>query len=451
MNTRTIRLGLVAVLCAVAAIQAIAGVQLITPDIIAGSGLVFALGEIDMKGLTELIEKQGRAWEEFKSANDARLKAIEEKGYAPADLIGKVDALNGELTKLSAECLALQVKANRPGTGGDGKIITPEQEEHKRALGRYLRKGEDANLHALERKAMSAFSDPDGGYLVDEAMESAIDRIAAAQVAMRRLARVVPIGSPVYEKLVKTRGVSGGWIGESEDSSESTEPQFSRIQIPVWRLYAEPWVPNDLLEDAVYDLEGDLGVESGITFGETEGTAWINGTGVKQPRGFLSYSIVANASYAWGKIGYIASGASGAFAASNPGDKLIDLQHALKPAYRNGATWLMSDATLASVRQMKDGSGAYYLWQPDPLVGFGGRLLGSPVETDDYMPTIAANSYSISYGNFQRGYTIVDRRGVAVIRDQLTKKGTTKFHLSKRVGGGVTNFEAIKVMKFAAS
>ncbi len=451
MKTTHLRLGLVAVLCAVFAVQSFAGVQLLDPAALAGGGLLFALGEMDMKGLADLIEKQGKAWDEFKSANDARLKAIEEKGYAPADIVGKVEAINAELTKLSADYLNFQIKQNRPLVGVDGKSLTAEQEAHKKALGQYLRKGAEADLHALERKAMSAFSDPDGGYLVDEVMDAEIDRVAAAQVAMRRLARVITIGGAQYEKLVKTRGVSGGWIGESEDSSESTEPQYSRILIPVWRAYAEPWAPNDLLEDAIYDLEGDLAVEAGITFGETEGTAWINGTGVKQPRGILGYSIVANSSYAWGKVGYIASGASGAFASSNPSDKLIDLQHALKPAYRNGATWLMSDTTLGTLRQMKDASGQYYLWQPDPLVGFGGRLLGSPVETDDYMPTIAANSYSLAYGNFQRGYTIVDRRGTAVIRDPLTKKGTTKFHFSRRTGGGITNFEAIKVMKFAAS
>jgi HK97 family phage major capsid protein len=160
---------------------------------------------------------------------------------------------------------------------------------------------------------------------------------------------------------------------------------------------------------------------------------------------------VANASYAWGKLGYVVTGNSGAFSASNPGDDLIDLQHSLKAQYRPGAAFVMADATLASVRQMKDGSGAFYLWQPDPLAGFGGRLLGSPVEIDDNMPVAAANSLSIAYGNFAQGYVVVNRSGTVVIRDNVTAKGKTKFNFRRRFGGGVQNFEAIKLLKFGTS
>ena len=185
--------------------------------------------------------------------------------------------------------------------------------------------------------------------------------------------------------------------------------------------------------------------------GETEGAAFITGNGVGKPRGIAAYTFAANASYAWGKVGYIASGKSAAFTSVAPADKIITLQHALKPKYRPNATWLTNDGTLATMRQLKDGSGAYYLWQPDPAAGFGGRFLGSPVAIDDNIADVAANSYSLFYGDFRRAYTIVDRRGIAVIRDNVTKKGVTKFHVSKRVGGGITHFEAIKGMKFATS
>ncbi|MEY2655076.1 MAG: hypothetical protein RLZZ524_2104, partial [Pseudomonadota bacterium] len=127
------------------------------------------------------------------------------------------------------------------------------------------------------------------------------------------------------------------------------------------------------------------------------------------------------------------------------------LQHALKSQYRQGAAWVMSDATLATVRQMKDGSGSYYLWQPDPTAGFGGRFLGSPVETDDNMPAVASGALSVAYGNFMRGYAIVNRTGITLIRDNLTSKGQTKFNFRKRFGGGIYNFEAIKLLKMSAS
>lgn len=406
----------------------------------------------DLSEVKKLIDDQGHAWEEFKQANDARLKAIEEKGYAPAETVEKVNTINADLTKLSGELADVMKKVNRPGMVDEKSGLTAEQLEHKQALRQaYLRKGDDEGLHELERKALSSGSDPDGGYLIDAEMDTDIDRIAETISGLRSVANVRAIGSAKYQKFMKTRGVSGGWLAEAADSDESTEPQFSRIEIEAFKMYAEPWVPNEMLEDAFYDLEGDLAMEAGITFGETEGAAFITGNGVGRPRGIAAYTMAANASYAWGKVGYIASGAAGAFASSAPADKLVDLQHALKPQYRPGAVWLMNDATLGTARQMKDGSGSYYLWQPDPTAGFGGRFLGSPVVIDDNVADIAANSLSIAYGNFKRGYTIVDRRGIAVIRDPFTKKGVTKFHFSKRVGGGITNFEAIKFMKFATS
>lgn len=407
----------------------------------------------DISEVKTLIEAQGRAWEEFKQANDARIKAIESKGYAPADVAEKVAKVEAEMKRIDDEAMDLAKKIARVqfSGGGKGKALTEEQVEHKKALVEYLRKGVTGDLRDLEKKALSSSSDPDGGYLIDSEMDSAIDRVAGTISAMRGVANVRTIGNASYKKLVKTRGVSGGWLAEAADSSESTEPQWSEIEIVAFKGYAEPWVPNEMLEDAFYDLEADLVAEAGITLAETEGGAFATGNGVGKPRGILAYSTVANASYAWGSVGYVASGASGAFTSSAPADKLVTLQHSLKAQYRPGAVFMMNDATLATVRQMKDGSGAYYLWQPDPLAGFGGRFLGSQVVVDDNFPDVAANSLSIAFGNMKRAYTIVDRRGIAVIRDNVTKKGVTKFHISKRVGGGITNFEAVKLLKFAAS
>jgi len=405
----------------------------------------------DMTEIKDLVEDQGKAWEEFKTANDSRLEAIESKGYAPVDVVEKVDRINEDLNKIGHDLDELAKKANRP-TAPDGKDgMTADQVEHKAALGKYLRTGQDLGLHELEAKALISNSDPDGGYLVDVEMDNQIDRIAGTMSALRGVANVRSIGNAAYSKLVKTRGISGGWLEENGTSSESTEQQFSKVEIKAEKVYAEPWITNEMLEDSFYDLESDIMMEAGVTFAETEGAAFITGNGVGQPRGIAAYDTVANASYAWGSVGYIASGKSGAFTSSAPADALINLQHGLKAQYRPGAIFMMNDATLATVRQFKDAAAGYYLWQPDSTAGFGGRLLGSPVVVDDNLADVAANSLSLAYGNFQRGYTIVDRRGIAVIRDNVTKKGVTKFHISKRVGGGITNFEAIKLMKMAAS
>jgi HK97 family phage major capsid protein len=172
---------------------------------------------------------------------------------------------------------------------------------------------------------------------------------------------------------------------------------------------------------------------------------------VGKARGITGYDVVANASMAWGKVGFIVSGKSAAFASVAPADKVIGLQHALKAQYRPGAVFLTNDATLGTMRQIKDASGAYYLWQPDPAAAFGGRFLGHPVEVDDNMPAIGAGSYSLAFGNFKRGYKIVRRAGTSLIRDNITAKGQTKFNFRRRFGGGITHFEAIKLMKFATS
>lgn len=416
------------------------------------SALGFALvGDTENLGmeLKELLQKQGENFEAFKKANDELLKAKAD-GKAVADMEAKLAKIDGEFIQINKEIGEIAKKQNRPGAQV-GNSISPEKAEHKAALTHYLRTGKEGDLADLEKKALSSASDPDGGFLVTEEMDTEIDRIAQTAGALRNLANVRTIGAAEYEKLVKTRGVSGGWLAEAADSAESTEPTWSKIEIQAHKMYAEPWIPNEMLEDAFYDLEADVTNEAGITFAETEGAAFITGNGVGKPRGIAAYSTVANASYAWGSVGYIASGAAGAFTSVAPADKIMALQHSLKRVYRPGAAFLLNDSALATVRQMKDGSGTYYLWQPDPSGSFLGRFLGAPVEVDDNMPDIAANSLSIAYGNFKRAYTIVDRRGIAVIRDQVTKKGVTKLHFSKRVGAGITNFEALKFMKFAAS
>lgn len=452
MKLTSRHLGLLCLALAVAAIAVFHPGALFSPD--AGLGLLMlANAPVALPELKSLIEAQTKAWEDFKELNESRLKELEAKGAATGDMQAKLANCNTELNKLSTEIADIIKKMQRPGaTGKDGKTqLSADQVEHQKAFGTWLREGKDAGLAELERKAMNTGSDPDGGYLVGTEMDTAIDRVVETDVAMRRLATVRTIGKGSYKKFVKTSGMAAAAIGEQEDSAESTGPRYAEIELEPHRSYVEPWVSNDMLEDSEYDLEADLADEAGIAFAEYEGNCFINGTGVKRPRGILQYTVVANASYAWGKVGYVASGGAGAFASSNPGDAIISLQHALKSRYRNGAVFLMPDTVLATVRQMKDGSGAFYLWNPDPLAGFGGRLLGAPVEIDDYMPVVAANSYSMAFGNFRRAYTIVDRRGVAVIRDNVTKKGTTKFHFSKRTGGGIHNFEALKLMKFAAS
>lgn len=422
-----------------------------SPEMLAaGLMMPFVVGDTaDTNDLTQLLKDQGKAFEEFKTANDSRLKAIEEKGYAPSDIVEKVDNINSELNRLTKDINEIAKKANRPQTSSESKGLTPDQVEYKSAFQKFIRKGDVNGLSDLEKKAFQRGSDVDGGYLIHPEMESEIDRVASTVSSMRMLADVRTIGKTSLQFRVKKSGVSARWVGEGESGGETTGAQYAQIEIYADEMEIEPWAYNTALEDSDFDIEADIVDEAGIGFGEAEGAAVITGTGVKQPNGILNYNKVANANYTWGKVGFITSGASGDFASSNPGDKVIDLIHSLKSTYRVGATLMMADTTLGALRQIKDGAGSFYLFQPDATGEFNGFVLGVPVVIDDNMPVMEANSYSIAYANFKRAYRIVDRRGIALIRDNITTKGTTKFNFRKRVGGGIKNFEAIKLMKFA--
>lgn len=442
--------GLLAVV-AVMAILAVAGHPMIPPEAIAGLGMLPLMsGEIDMKEIKTLLDKQGEAWGEFTRKNDELLKAKAE-GKAVADLQATVDKTNAELSKLNADIVEMAKKANRPQNGQSGTQLTQEQADYKSAFAGFLRKGDDNGLADLQRKAYNTGSGPDGGYLVLPEMDAEIIRVVGVTSAIGRLARQVTIGTDTFKKVAKTTGMAARRVGPGATGGESTNPKYAELEFTAHTAEAEPWVFNETLQDAIIDLETDLANEAAIAFAELAGVEFATGNGVGCARGITGYDTVANASYTWGKLGYVLTGNSGAFAASNPGDDLIDLQHSLKAQYRPGAAFVMADATLASVRQMKDGSGAFYLWQPDPLAGFGGRLLGSPVEIDDNMPVAAADSLSIAYGNFGQGYVVVNRAGTVVIRDNVTAKGKTKFNFRRRFGGGVQNFEAIKLLKFGTA
>lgn len=402
----------------------------------------------DTTEILGLIEKQGLAWEEFKRTND-EIIAAKADGKAIGDLQAKLDKIQADMAEVRKTAEEAEKKSGRPGAGASAE--SDADLERREAFNRFLRKGDTSAIEALERKTMNSYSDPDGGVLILDEMDRTIDRVVPTISAMYRLANVVTIGTQKYTKLVKTSGMSMARVANGATAGETTNPKYAEIEIEAYVAEVEPWVHNETLQDAFIDLESDLANEAAISFAEGAGSEFITGNGVGKARGITAYTNVANASYAWGSVGYIASGKSAAFASVAPADKVISLQHSLKSAFRPGARWLMNDATLGSMRQLKDGSGSYYLWQPDPAAGFGGRFLGSPVEVDDNMADIGAGSYSIAYGDFGRAYTIVNRAGTTLIRDNITAKGKTKFNFRRRFGGGITNFEALKLMKFATS
>jgi len=405
-----------------------------------------------MPEIKETIEAIGKAFEEFKAANDTRLKEIE-KGKSDPVLAEKVDKINAEISAMAAmkrqlEAIETAVATSR-FSGGDKTETEKAKGEHKAAFEKFFRKGVEADLKGLEVQAgLSTLSDPDGGYRVPEETEKTIDRVATSISAMRRLANVMKIGTSTYKKLVNKGGAGSGWVGEKGSRDETGTPTLVEIAINTKELYANPAATQELLDDATMDISAWLASEVDVEFNEQEASAFISGDGVNKPKGIGAYTTVANSSYAWGKIGYTLGGHATLL---NDADKLIDLQHSLKSVYRNGSVWLMNDLTFAGIRKLKNSTTGEYLWRPGLAEGAPDVLLGKPVEIDDNVDDISAGKFPVWFGNWKRAYTIIDRAGIRVLRDPYTNKPYVHFYTTKRVGGGVTMYEALKCLKIAAS
>jgi HK97 family phage major capsid protein len=402
------------------------------------------------------------AFEAFKGANDARLDEIERKSSADALLEEKVARIDQAVGAAQARLDRVVSEGRRPGiescpSSGRGASLlhpstaswspSPLQGEEKSAFDGYLKTGQS---FGLELKTGLSTASNSAGYVVPEQTERAIERRLMAGSPMREIATVRTVGAGVFRKPVSTAGVASGWVAETAARPETDPATLALLEFPSADLYANPAATQSLLDDALIDLDEWLAAEVEDAFAAQETTAFVTGDGINKPKGFLSYDIVAEADHEWGEIGYIASGAAGAFAAEDPTDRLIDLVYAPKAQYRPNGRFVMNRKTVSAVRKFKDADGNY-IWQPAQRAGETASLLGYRVTEIETMPDIAANSAAIAFGDFQRGYLIVDRAGVRVLRDPYSAKPYVLFYTTKRVGGGVQNFDAIKVMKFAAT
>ncbi|KAB2910824.1 MAG: phage major capsid protein [Hyphomicrobiaceae bacterium] len=382
-----------------------------------------------------------RAFEAFKDANDERLAQLERRMSADIVTTEKVDRLNRALDELA-------LKSARPHLGGNARSAAAGL-QHKAAFDSYIRKGEASALRDLEAKALSVGTPGDGGYLVPPETETAINRAVKDISPIRAIAGIRQVSASVYKKPFAITGAEAGWVAETATRPETDSPTLAELSFPTMELYAMPAATATLLDDAAVNIDEWIAEEVRDAFAEQEGTAFVTGNGTNKPRGFLDYTKVANASWSWGNIGFILTGTSGAFPASNPGDKLIDLAYSVKSGYRANATFVFNRATQAVIRKMKDGDGNY-LWQPAAKAGDASTLMGFPIAESEDMPDIAADSYSVAFGDFRRGYLIVDRVGIRVLRDPYSSKPYVLFYTTKRVGGGVQDFDAIKLLKFGA-
>jgi HK97 family phage major capsid protein len=392
-----------------------------------------------------------RIHEEYKVNNDARLAALERRGAADVLTEEKAARLNAAIDAKMRQFDEKVLKSARPALEGTRQAQgSAAAQEHKSAFDAYVRRGESADLRALEVKAMSVGSNPDGGYLVPAEVETEIGRRLAQVSPIRAIAGVREMSASVYKKPFMTAGPAVGWVGETASRTQTNAPTLDELSFPAAELYAMPAATPSLLEDAAVNVDEWLAAEVEQAFAEQEGTAFVTGDGSNKPKGFLSYTNIANASWEWGKLGYVASGAAGDWPEEDPSDVLVDLIYALRAGYRQNGNFVMNRKTQAAIRKFKDASGNY-LWQPPASLNARASLMTFPVIEAEDMPDIAANSYSIAFGDFRRGYLVVDRQGVRVLRDPYSAKPYVLFYTTKRVGGGVQDFNAIKLLKFAAS
>ena len=428
----------------------------------------------EIKKASEAVDALHAGFEEFKAANDARLAEIEKKGSADALLDEKIARIEADLDiaqNRADEAVLAAKRQSRMVTDTDGNEVNldakalawargiarsrgtdvrefgnPGMAAYKSALDAYLRK-EERTLSSDEVKALSVGSDPDGGYVVHPDMSGRIVTRIFETSPMRAYASIQTISTDALEGLFDLNEASSGWVGETDSRAVTNTPQLGKWRIPVHEVYAKPQATQKLLDDAAINMETWLTTKVAEKFARVEAAAFVSGDGISKPRGFLTY---ASGTTLPGTIEQLPTSASGAFAADpNGADVMINALYGLKTQYRANATWFMNRATLKLVRKLKDGDSAY-LWAPGIAAGQPSTLLGYPVASFEDMPDPASNSLSIAVGDMREAYQIVDRIGIRTLRDPYSAKPYVEFYTTKRVGGDVVNFEAIKLIKFGS-
>ena len=320
---------------------------------------------------------------------------------------------------------------------------------HRKAFDAYVRSGDDDALRGLELegKALSTIVASDGGFLVDPQTSAMVQSELGATASIRRVATVVNVEATSYDLLVDHGGFDSGWATETATVGETGTPHLERIVIPLHELAALPKASQRLLDDAAFDIEGWLAGRIASTFARAEARAFVEGDGIDKPRGFLTHPKVPEAEWGWGSLGYVSAGDAGF--AGVP-DALVDLVYALGAQYRANGTFVMSSKTAGRVRKLKDGDGRF-LWSDGLAAGEPARLLGYPVLVAEEMPSIEDGGFAVAFGDFAAGYTIAERPDLRILRDPFSAKPHVLFYATKRVGGDVSDFAAIKLLSFGES
>jgi HK97 family phage major capsid protein len=428
-----------------------------------------------MLEVKRLIEDQGRAFEEFKKANDERI-AKAAKGEAVADLEAKLTRLNEALDAVGTRVEKTETKLARPGALGRGdQKDSPEALAYKGAFLSWVRSPLDSERQAfLQQRAKAlqaveskAFGGDDGfetratqtvtstgsagGFALPEIIERQIARLSVDISPIRQIATVRTVGSPDYKELFDVNGAAFEWVGETDTRNQTNTPDLAEVAPTFGMGSAKPQASEESLDDLFFDVESWLISSAGEAIGQGEGASFVAGNGTKKPTGFLAGPTpvtTADSARAFGTLQYIASG--GASAMPTSVDTFLDLVYALRARYRANARWVTNKLVLSSMRKYKDTTNQY-LWQPSTQAGEPSTFLGYPITEAEDMPTVAANNFPLAFGDFREGYLIADRVGMRITRDEISSPGFVKFYVRKRLGGKLRNTQAIKLLKIAVS
>ena len=392
--------------------------------------------------ITELREKRAKLWNTMEGFLDTHrnemgvLSAEDDQTYC--NMEAELDALTNEVHRMERReaheeemnKATSKVITERPDMGNASPERTGRASDaYKEDFGRHLRG------KPLVHNVLSTTPDEDGGFLVPEDFERDILTELEEENVIRSLAKV--IRTQHERKIPVATGHSvAQWTAENAAYQESN-PTFGQKQIDAFKLTDLCRVSTELLQDAVFNIEEYIRKEFARAFGIAEEEAFCVGTGTNQPTGIFTDK--------GGEVGVTAAAANAITA-----DELISLVYSLKSPYRRHAKFLLNDSTIAIIRKLKDGNGAY-MWQPSIQANEPDKLLGYDIYTSPYVPTVGSGALSVAFGDF-KNYWIGDRMGRTVQRlnELYATNGQIGYISTERVDGKVMMPEGIKLLKMKA-
>lgn len=380
------------------------------------------------------MQQMLRTFDAFKEANDSRLDALERR-RADVVLDDKVRRIDDALSEQKG-LLDRLIAAARPPVAPAAAVST----EAKSVFDAYIRSGA---MSAPSLKAISA-TDADGSVIAPDETARLIDQRLASISPIRQIATVRRISGNTYRKPFPIAGFGSGWVAEAAARPQTTTPGIVALDFQTAELYAMPAATQVLLDDAAVDVSQWIADEVQTDFAAQESQAFVAGNGTNRPRGFLSYTRANDATRTAEQLGTVSS--AGAAVA---GDDLINLVYTAPQDYRINGRFVLNRKTMSAIRRLKDGENNY-LWSPGLAGGQASTLLGYPVTESEHMPDVGNAAVPVAFGDFARGYLIVDRAGIRVLRDPYTAKPYVLFYTTKRVGGGIQDYAAIKFLVMSA-